>query len=116
MKVNHVNLTVTDAQAARRFFERYFGLVAMDGTTDTARFVGLQDSDAFVLTLMQPTDPEEVAYPASFHLGFLEVGKEQTHAVYRQMKVDEYDVEPPGTYRGEELYFATPWGFTVQVS
>ena len=116
MTVNHINLAVTDAQAARRFFERYFGLVAMDGTTDTARFIGLRDEAGFVLTLMQPADPEEVAYPASFHLGFLEIGAERTHAVYRRMKADGYAVEPPGTYRGEEFYFATPWGFTVQVS
>ena len=61
MNVNHVNLTVTDAQAARRFFERYFGLVAMDGTTDAARFIGLRDEAGFVLTLMQPTDPGEVS-------------------------------------------------------
>ncbi len=116
MKINHVNLTVADAQGSRRFFERYLGLVPMEGTSDTSRFVGLRDSGGFVLSLMQPNDGTAVSYPDSFHIGFLDVGIERTRALYRRLKDDEYAVNPPGFFRENEFYFHTPWGFTVQVS
>ncbi|HTF05531.1 MAG TPA: VOC family protein [Bacteroidia bacterium] len=116
MKVNHVNLTVTDAQAARHFFEKYFGLNSMEGTTDTATHVGLQDENGFVLTLMQGKPDSEIKYPPTFHIGFLHQGEERTHKLYEQLKNDGFDVKPPGFYRGNEFYFYTPFGFTVQVS
>lgn len=115
MKINHTNLTVSDAQGARRYFEKYFGLRSMDGTTDDAKFVGMRDDDGFVLTLME-TKKEDLSYPPTFHIGFLGQGMERTTAIYQQLINDGYDVKPPGHYRGEELYIPTPFGFTVQVS
>lgn len=115
MKINHLNLTVTDAQAARLYMEKYFGFRSMEGTTDDAKFVGLHGDDGFVLTLMQGK-AAEVSYPPTFHIGFLGQGLERATAIYQQLINDGYDVKPPGHYRGGELYILTPFGFTIQVS
>lgn len=116
MNINHINLTVTDAQAARHFLETYFGMKSMDGTTDHATFVGMQDENGFVLTLMQGKKDAVVSYPQTFHIGFLHQGEERTMQLYERLKSDGYDVKPPGYYRGNEFYFHTPFGFTIQVS
>ncbi len=116
MKINHINLTVADAQAARHFLEKYFGLQSMEGTTDDATFVGLQDENGFVLTLMQSKENAKIEYPLTFHIGFLRQGKERTSEIYQQLINDGFDVKPPGYYRGTDLYVTTPFGFTIQIS
>lgn len=115
MKINHLNLTVNDAQAARKYLEKYFGLHSMEGTTDEAKFVGLLDETGFVLTLMEGK-PTDINYPATFHLGFLGQGEERAFSIYQQLMDDGYEVKPPGYYREKELYINTPFGFTIQVS
>jgi lactoylglutathione lyase len=116
MKINYINLTVTNAQDVRRFFDKFFGLVAMPKTTDDSKFVGMVDEDGFVLTLMQSKLGTEADYPPTFHIGFLNLGVEKTNQIFQDLKSDGYDVNPPGFYHGEELYFLTPFGFTIQVS
>lgn len=115
MKINHINLTVTDAQAARRYLEKYFGFKSMEGTTDDAKFVGLHGEDGFVLTLMQGK-AGEISYPATFHIGFLGQGLGRATEIYQQLISDGYEVKPPGHYRANELYISTPFGVTIQVS
>ena len=115
MKINHMNLTVTDVQAARKFFEKYLGLKSMEGTTDDAKFIGMLDPDGFVLTLMQ-SKALKVSYPDSFHIGFLQQGEFRTNEIYQQLIEGGFDVKPPGFYRGKELYINTPFGVTIQVS
>lgn len=113
MKINHINLTVTDAQASRHFFEKYFGFTCIEGTTDDATHVGLDDNEGMLLTLMQG---KEIKYPKTFHIGFLNQGEELTVEIYQQLKNDGFDVKPPGHYRAKEFYFYTPFGFTIQIS
>ena len=51
LKINHLNLTVTDVTAAREFLERYFGLTC--GGTRGNGFAVMRDNDGFILTLMK---------------------------------------------------------------
>ena len=110
-----MNLTVTDVQEARKFFEKYLGLKSMEGTTDDTKFIGMLDPDGFVLTLMQ-SKGSKPTYPDSFHIGFLQQGDERTNEIYRQLIEDGFEVKPPGFYHGKELYVNTPFGITIQVS
>ncbi|HYG14296.1 MAG TPA: VOC family protein [Bacteroidia bacterium] len=116
MTINHLNLTVTDAQGTSRLLETYFGLTSIEGTTDDATFLALRDDKGFTLTVMESKPP--VTYPATFHLGFLIHNEERVQAIYEALKNDGYVLEPPRRYRGKslDLYFATPFGFTIQVS
>ena len=122
MKLNHMNLAVHDADAARVFFEKYFDLKPVESVRyesdrvdiGHAKMAGLQDKHGFVLVLMQSKEP--YTYPKTFHIGFLQTGKALTERLYKRLSEDGFDVKPPGYYREGEFYFTTPWGFTIQVS
>lgn len=62
MKLNHLNLTVTDVPAAREFLETYFGMKC-EGTRGNA-FAVMFDDEGFILTLMKG---KNVLYPVTFH-------------------------------------------------
>ena len=68
MKLNHIDLPVTDIAGARSFFERLFGfhciLSRRDGLT-----VLLDEAD-FALTLSPLPQGESLRYPSGFHVGF----------------------------------------------
>ncbi|GAB3223463.1 VOC family protein [Spirosoma arcticum] len=70
MKINHINLTITDVQMAKLFMGTYFGLTRLARTTDEATLVGLRDEGGFVLTLLQSKNNQEPVYPETFHIGF----------------------------------------------
>ncbi|MDL5047848.1 VOC family protein [Oscillatoria amoena NRMC-F 0135] len=117
MKLNHINLTVNDAQGARRLLEKYFGLKSIEGTTDDATFIALKDDDGMVITLMQQA-AREITYPLTFHIGFLIHNEAKVREIYTALKNDGYEVTEPRKYRGNsvDLYFKTPYGFTIQVT
>lgn len=116
MQLNHLNLSVSNVQGARLLFEKHFGLKAVEGTQDKDTFLALKDENGFVLTLMEKR--EGTQYPGNFHIGFLKQSKETLQSIYSELKMQGYEVDPPKKYRGEnyDLYFNTPFGFTIQVS
>jgi catechol 2,3-dioxygenase-like lactoylglutathione lyase family enzyme len=67
MKLNHLNLTVNDVQAARVFLERHFGLRPYG--EGQKNFDVLFDDDDMVLTLIGVGRSKRVSYPKTFHIG-----------------------------------------------
>jgi lactoylglutathione lyase len=112
MKLNHLNLTVTDVLAARDFLERYFGLRSMGGNTGMAF---LSDDDGFVLTLMKAGRAPEVAYPGNFHVGFFVESYEIVNEINNRLKDDGFDVAPPEQHHAYTFYVEAPGGFTVEL-
>lgn len=110
MKVNHLNLTVTDVPEARKFLETYFGLTC-EGSRGNG-FAVMFDDDGFVLTLMKGS---EVQYPKTFHIGFPQENEEQVDQINQRLKEDGFDVEPPKQLHGYTFYVDAPGGFTVEV-
>ncbi|TDF97735.1 VOC family protein [Paenibacillus piri] len=114
MKLNHVNLTVTDVPAARQFLEKYFGLKSID-TSEDARgdsFAALFDDDRLVLTLMKGA---QVSYPKTFHIGFAQESEEKVNEIHQRLKDDGFNVAPPQRSHGWTFYVKAPGGFTVEV-
>lgn len=110
MKMNHLNLTVTDVPAARQFLETYFG---MKGDVERGKnFDVVFDEDGFVLTLMKG---KEAHYPKTFHIGFGQENEEQVDKINQQLKDAGYDVDPPIHSHGYTFYVKAPGGFTVEV-
>ena len=72
MKINHLNLAVTDPVAAQQFLGKYFGLKTQGKPNATMAF--LTDDNGMVLSLMSPKvgGESEVRYPAIFHVGFMQ--------------------------------------------
>ncbi|TCP21156.1 catechol 2,3-dioxygenase-like lactoylglutathione lyase family enzyme [Scopulibacillus darangshiensis] len=110
MKVQHLNLTVTDVPAAQKFLETYFGLKCRGNRGDG--FAVMNDEDDFILTLMKG---REVSYPKTFHVGFPQENQEQVDKINQQMKEDGLDVNPPVHAHGYTFYVKAPGGFTVEV-
>ncbi|WP_080832135.1 VOC family protein [Cohnella massiliensis] len=110
MKLNHLNLTVTDVAAARDFLQKYFGL-KVAGERGNA-FAALFDDDGLVLTLMKGT---EVRYPKTFHIGFGQESEEKVNEINRRLKDDGFDVAPPQRSHAWTFYVEAPGGFTVEV-
>jgi catechol-2,3-dioxygenase len=115
MILNHLNLTVTDVLASQRFLETYFGLVPTGGNKNIAL---LRDDAGMILTLtsMKLGNEQEVRYPATFHIGFVQQNEEQVNEINRRLKSDGFDVPPPSKQHGSwTFYFLAPGGFTIEV-
>jgi catechol 2,3-dioxygenase-like lactoylglutathione lyase family enzyme len=110
MKLNHVNLTVTDVPAAASFLEKYFGL--RNSGSGNKAFNVLFDDDGLVLTLMKAG---EVAYPKTFHIGFGQESDERVNEIYRRLKEDGFDVKPPQRSHAWTFYVQAPGGFMVEI-
>lgn len=112
MRLNHLNLTVTDVPAARNFLQRYFGLLSMGGN---ASMSFLADDDGFVLSLMKARKADEITYPGNFHVGFFVESEEIVDEINRRLKEDGFDVAPPEQYHAYTFYVEAPGGFTVEL-
>lgn len=115
MKLNHLNLTVTDVSAARQFLETYFGLIDRGGNNNIAF---LSDENGIVLTLthMKVGRETEVRYPNTFHIGFIQESETQVNEINRRLRADGFDVPPPDRQHGSwTFYFLAPGGFTIEV-
>ncbi|MFB5663680.1 VOC family protein [Alteribacillus sp. HJP-4] len=110
MKLNHMNLTVTDVNATRKFFEKYFNVQTKGNHSDS--FAIMVDEDGFLLALMKGSN---VDYPKSFHIGFEQESKEHVNEINQRLKDDGYNVKPPIRTHRWTFYVKAPGGFTVEV-
>ncbi len=112
MRLNHVNLTVTDVRAAASFLETYFGLSSMGGN---GGMDVLRDDDGFVLTLMKVGRPGTVDYPGTFHIGFFVETEQTVDGLNARLKADGFDIAAPERHHAYGFYVAAPGGFTVEI-
>ncbi|MFD0696698.1 VOC family protein [Paenibacillus sp. GCM10027628] len=110
MKLNHLNLTVNDVNAAREFLEKYFELKTVN--TRGNSFAVLLDDDGSVITLMKGA---QVSYPNTFHIGFIQKSEERVNEINQRMKDDGFHVDLPQRSHGYTFYVEAPGGFTVEV-
>jgi lactoylglutathione lyase len=116
MKLNHLNLTVTDASETRKFLEKYFGLRSMEGMEEKKTFAMLRDDNGLVLTLIRASRETEVEYPTTFHIGFIQESEARVNEINQRLKEDGYEVPPPARLHGSwTFYFRAPGGFTIEV-
>jgi catechol-2,3-dioxygenase len=116
MKLNHLNLTVTDALETAQFLEKYFGLRSMEGAEAKKTFAVLCDDDGLVLTLIRASRGTEVHYPETFHIGFIQPSEQRVSEINERLKEDGYDVPPPARlHEAWTFYFTAPGGFTIEV-
>lgn len=116
MRVNHLNLTVTDVPGTRDLLEEYFGLRAMEGSQDDEPLAVLFDDAGMVLTLMKAGRETEVRYPPTFHIGFIQESEERVNEINRRLRDDGFDVKPPRVFHGAwTFYFRAPGGFLIEV-
>ena len=76
MKLNHINLTVTDVQAMVGIFEKYFGLHRTK--MDNERMAFMRDENEMFISMFKG----DVAYPEMLHIGFTQETEAQVNAIY----------------------------------
>ena len=114
MKLNHLNLTVTDVPGARQFLEKYFGLQSLD-KGENNQIAQLRDDNGLDVTLMKVGEAD-VQYPASFHIGFIQETESQVDEMYQRLKADGFDVPPPRRFHGSwTFYLRAPGGVVIEV-
>ncbi|HTB33042.1 MAG TPA: VOC family protein [Bacteroidia bacterium] len=87
MKLNHLNLTVTNVAEAIVFFETYFNFKCGDVKGDNLVAV-LTGSDGFELVLMSSSMNQKgnITYPDAFHIGFKLDGPNKVNELYKKLK------------------------------
>jgi catechol 2,3-dioxygenase-like lactoylglutathione lyase family enzyme len=111
MKLNHINLSVTDVPAAESFLKTYFGL--RSSADNNEKFAVVFDDDGLVLSLMKAG--QGIQYPATFHIGFIQSTEAQVNEMNQRLKNDGFDVQPPQHRHAWTFYVQAPGGFTVEV-
>ena len=115
MRLNHLNLTVPDVRRTREFFETYFGFRCVAERGCGALAV-LADESGFILSLNNFDKAAKVEYPGAFHIGFMQTSRERVDEIYRRLKSDGFDAEPPKEFHGAwTFYFRAPGGFLLEV-
>jgi catechol 2,3-dioxygenase-like lactoylglutathione lyase family enzyme len=116
MKLNHLNLTVTDVQAASDFLVKHFGMRSMGGNKGMGFLTDEEDGWGFVLTLMKATQETQGKYQGTFHIGFFIESKKSVDELNHSLKSDGFDVpDPEDTGHSYGFYVTAPGGFTVEV-
>lgn len=116
MKLNHIDLHVTDVQETAQFLERYFGFKLLTSKTAQAIAV-LNDGDGFSLVLQKLKNPS-ATYPEGFHIGFVQDDIQQVETLFQRLKDDGVDVGESiiVNNRGTMFYFYLPGGILTEVS
>ena len=113
MKLNHINLGVTDVPATVEIFERFFGFTQAEQMPRNEQMTFLNDDAGSLISVFKSKD---VSYPKVFHIGFLQDTPEQVWAIHKQLTDGGYAIAPPHENHGRlTFYFNTPVGFVIEV-
>jgi lactoylglutathione lyase len=116
MKLNHLNLTVTDPVTTQAFLAKYFDLKPLGKANDSMSFLTDENEMILSLTNMKIGNETEVKYPVTFHIGFIQDSEDSVNVVNARLKADGFDVPAPSRQHGAwTFYFAAPGGFTIEV-
>ncbi len=115
MKLNHLNLTVTNVRETQQFLQKYFDLNDGGGNANMA-FLRYDNGMVLTLTSMKVGRETEVRYPATFHIGFIQENEERVNEIHARLVADGFDAPAPSRQHGSwAFYFLSPGGFVVEV-
>lgn len=115
MILNHINLAVSDVQAARDFLIKYFDLNP-NGMPGNHKIAFLRDENGMVLTLTNFDGATEVQYPGAFHIGFGQESPAKVDEINRRLREDGFEVDAPAKMHGSwTFYLRAPGGFVLEV-
>src|SRR5215471_1334810 len=84
MRLRHIDLQVSDVDAAREFFETYFGLHCTYQREKQIAFFADETGFEFAISNLFDSPPPE--YPPDFHLGFILDHTNQVRKVYDRLQ------------------------------
>ncbi|WP_439698785.1 VOC family protein [Mucilaginibacter sp. AW1-7] len=119
MKLNHINLPVTDVTASCAFFEQYFDFECTSKKGDNQIAI-LQGTDGFTLVLMANSFNRggNSVFPDAFHIGFFVDSREKVTAIHNRLSKEGFEVgQAPASMRGGYgFYFNAPGNILTEVA
>jgi catechol 2,3-dioxygenase-like lactoylglutathione lyase family enzyme len=103
MKLNHVDLQVSDVGRAREFFETYFGFRC--AYQRGSQIALLEDEAGLSLGVSNLFDSPAPAYPPDFHIGFILETESEVRAQYDRLKEAGVPMHAELSRGGPNLYF-----------
>ncbi|MFL5462601.1 MAG: VOC family protein [Gemmatimonadaceae bacterium] len=103
MKINHIDLQVSDVSKARNFFETHFGLRCTYQRRE--QLATLEDDAGLVLGVSNLFNSPPPAYPPDFHIGFILSSESEVRAVYDRLKSAGVELKTDVTRGGPNVYF-----------
>jgi catechol 2,3-dioxygenase-like lactoylglutathione lyase family enzyme len=103
MRLNHIDLQVSDVDAAREFFERFFGLRCR---YQRQKQIAIFDSDTgFEFAVSNLFNSPPPSYPPDFHLGFALERTSEVRDVYERLKAAGVEMKLDLGVQGPALVF-----------
>ncbi|MPZ20972.1 MAG: VOC family protein [Luteitalea sp.] len=84
MRLNHLDLQVSDVDAAREFFERFFGLRCRYQRQKQIAF--FEDETGFEFGVSNLFNSPPPSYPPDFHVGFVLERTSDVREIYDRLK------------------------------
>ena len=98
MKLNHINLVVSDVKETINLFETYFNFKCSNIKGDNIIAI-LKNADDFTLVIMTNKDGKAI-YPDAFHIGFMLDSPDSVTETYEKLKAGGIAVgQEPGKIR-----------------
>ncbi len=115
MKLNHIDLQVSNVSAAREFFETHFGLRCTYQRRE--QLAMLDDDNGMVLGVSNLFSSEAPAYPPDFHVGFIVTTASEIRAIHERIVGAGVPIKTDLTRGGPNIYFMCvgPDGIVIEV-
>jgi catechol 2,3-dioxygenase-like lactoylglutathione lyase family enzyme len=115
MKLNHIDLQVSDVSRARAFFETHFGLRCTYQRKE--QLAMLQDDDGLVFGVSNLFGSAPPVYPPDFHIGFILANESEVRAVHERLVGAGVEMKTDLRRGGPNMYFMCvgPDGITIEV-
>lgn len=114
MKLNHINLGVSDVENTIALFTNYFGLRVVADMPHNTHMAFTNDDNEMLISVFKATD---VVYPKIFHIGFLQDTVQQVSTLHQKLEAGGLNPgQPKEEYGRFVFYFDAPGGFMIEVS
>lgn len=103
MKLNHIDLQVSDVEQARVFFERFFDFRCV--FQRRAELAMLEDESGFSLGVSNLFKSAPPVYPPDFHVGFILDTEARVRAQFQRLVEAGVAMKAPLSVGGPNIYF-----------
>ncbi len=115
MKLNHIDLQVSDVSTARAFFETHFGLRCTFQRRN--QLAMLEDDGGLAFGVSNLFDSAPPVYPPDFHLGFILTTEADVRAAHERLQRAGVTMKTELSRGGPNIYFMCvgPDGISIEV-
>ena len=115
MKLNHLDLQVSDVTGARTFFETHFGFKCTFQRKE--QLAVLEDDNGFAFGVSNLFASPPPTYPRDFHIGFILETEAEVRGTYDRLKAAGVELKTDVSRGGPNVYFMCvgPDGIAIEV-